>query len=165
MKPFKYSYDRYNRFDVMKVNLPSAASVLFLSRHVLAFLIIGFAFRRAHVSISDAFGGALEPIYMLSDIPALLVFLAMMARHPSSGRLVRFAWRMGPYLLLISAGGYLALLFREIGFDATHFGWAVWAMIFGTAVAVAYVLLSPYARDLFREFPDAALENDGSKKR
>jgi hypothetical protein len=163
MKPYKYPYDRYNRFDVVKVNLPSAASILFLSRHILAFLIIGFAFRRAHVSISDAFGGALEPVYMLSDIPALLVFLAMMARHPSSGRLTRSAWRMGPYLLLISAGGYLALLFHEIGLDAAHFGWAVWTMIFGTVAAVAYVLLSPYARDLFREFPDPALDGDGSK--
>ena len=164
MKRYKYPYDRYNRFDVVKVNLPSAASVLFLCRHVLAFLIIGFAFRRAHVSLSDAFGGAVEPVYMLSDIPALLVCLAMLARHPSSGRLVRMAWRLGPYLLLVSAAGYLALLVRELGFDPAHFGWAVWAMVLGTAASVAYVFLSPYARDLFREFPDPVPDHGGSAK-
>lgn len=165
MKRYKYSFDRYNRFDVVKVNLPSAASTLFLCRHVLTFLIVGFAFRRAHVSLSDAFGGTLEPVYMLSDIPALLVCLAMLARHPSSGRLIRMAWRLGPYLLLISGAGYLTLLVRELGFDPGRFGWAVWAMVFSTALSVAYVFLSPYARDLFREFPDPALAHDGPTKK
>lgn len=165
MKPYKYSFDRYNRFGVVKVNLPAAASVLFLSRHVLAFLVIGIAFGRAHLSLSEAFGSAFEPIYMLSDIPALFVLLAMLARHPSGGRLARMTWRLGPYLLPISACGYLALLIRETGLDAARFGWVAWAMVLGTAAAGAYVVASPYARDLFREFPDADAARDGSKNR
>lgn len=165
MQRYKYAYSRYNRFHVVKVNLPTAASVLFLSRHILTFLFLGIAFSRTHIAVNDAFGGLFEPVYMLSDIPALLVFLAMLARHPNSGRLARAAWRLGPYLLLISAAGYLVLLGRQLGFAPGSFGWAAWAMILGTAAAIAYVFLSPYARDVFREFPDAALRDDAPKRK
>ena len=164
MQRYKDPYDRYNRFHVVKVNLPIAASVLFLSRHILTFLFLGIAFSRTHIAINDAFGGLFEPVYMLSDIPALVVFLAMLARHPNSGRPARIAWRLGPYLLLGSAVGYLALLGRQIGFGPGNFGWAAWVMVLGTAAAIAYIFLSPYARDVFREFPDAALRDDAKRK-
>jgi Protein of unknown function (DUF2919) len=101
---------------------------------------------------------------MLSDIPALLVLLAMLGRHPSGGRAVRLIWRSGRYLLTISAAGYLVLLGRQLGLDPTRYGWLVWVMIFGSAAAVSYIFLSPYARDVFSEFPDAEPAGTGKNK-
>jgi hypothetical protein len=163
MTRYKYPYDRYNRFDVLRVNLRTIAAVLFLTRHMLTFLIIGLAFSRMPPDSRSAFGGLFEPVFMAADIPALLVFLAMLARHPKSGRLARIVWRGGPWLLLASAGLYLGLLLREPAVVAAPHGWTYWAMIAGTALSVGYVFFSPYARDLFRQFPDPGLADDDGK--
>lgn len=165
MKRYKYPYIRYNRFDVVKVNAPTMASVLFLSRHILIFLLIGLALGRARVAGGNAYAGLVEPVYMLSDLPALLVFLAMMARHPKSGRSVRLIWHAGPYLLLVSALGYFALLVRQLGPDPTRYVWPIWVVVGATVVAVGYIFLSGYARDVFREFPDARLDDAGERKK
>ena len=165
MSQYKHDFSRYNRFFVVKVNALTAAAVLFLSRHVLAFIVLGIALGRTRLHIQDAFAGVLEPQYMLSDIPALLVLFAMLGRHPKSGRIIRLIWRFGHYLLLISAAAYLFLLGRRLGLDPTHYDWVVWLMVLGSAAAVGYVFLSPYARDVFREFPDAESSEDERRKR
>lgn len=153
MTQYKYHYRRYNEFDVVKVNVPTVVSVLFLSRHVLGLFIIGIALSRAQFDAKDAFSNLFEPIYMLADLPALLVLLAMFSRHPKSGPAIRLIWRCGRYLLLASASAYLILLTQQTGPDVMHYGWAVWLSIGSTAAAIAYVFLTPYVRDLFRQFP------------
>ncbi len=164
MTRYKYPYDRYNRFQVLRVNLGTIVSVLFLSRHVLTFLVLGIALSRAPAAGKDAFSGILEPVYMLADVPALLVFLAMLARHPKTGRALRLVWRCGPLLLPVSALIYLGLVIRQVGTDPAHYGGLIGAMIAGALAAAAYVLLSPYARALFREFPDPRLAEDEAGK-
>ena len=157
MKSYKYHYWRYNEFDVVKVNLLTVLATLFMARHALALLIIGMALRGGRsgkIEAAGAFDGLIEPIYMTADIPAMLVLLAMICRHPKSGTAIRFIWRGAPYLLLASTVIYLALLINLIGFDVAGYGWPVWLSIGGTAAAVGYVFLSPYARDLFRQFPE-----------
>ena len=164
MAPYKFPFDRYNRFQVLRVTLPVVLAVLFLTRHLLTFLVIGIAFSRMPPDSRGAFGGLFEPVFMLADIPALLVFLAMLARHPKSGKLARAVWRAGPWLLLLSAALYLGLLLRQPMESGMPRHWTYWAMIAGTALAVGYVFLSPYARALFREFPDARLAADNDRK-
>jgi hypothetical protein len=165
MDRYKYDYSRYNKFDVVRVNALTAAAVVFLSRHLIAFLVLGIALGRARLHVESAFSGLLEPEYMLSDLPALLVLLAMLGRHPKGGRLTRLIWRSGRYLLLISAAAYIVLLGRQLGLNPAHYSWAAGLMVAGSAAAAGYILFSPYARDLFREFPDAALNDDGTRKR
>ena len=160
----RYPYHFYNQFDVLRINAATIVAVLYLSRHVLTFLILGIALSRAPASGREAFAGILEPIYMLSDIPALLVFLAMLARHPKTGRALRLVWRCGPLLLLGSALLYLGLVIHKVGNDPVQYGWLLAAMIAGAIAAPAYVLLSPYARRLFREFPDPRLAEDAAGK-
>jgi Protein of unknown function (DUF2919) len=164
MKRYRYPYHRYNRFDVLRVNPATIGAVLFLSRHVLTFLVLGIALSRAPASGREAFSGILEPIYMLSDIPALLVFLAMLARHPKTGRALRLVWRSGPLLLPGSTLIYLGLVIRQVGSDPANYGWLLGAVIAGALVASTYVVLSPYARELFREFPDPSLAEDATGK-
>lgn len=153
MPAYKYPYTRYNRYDVLRVNIPTACATLFLSRHILSFIVIGIAFSRAAPDSKNAFGGLFEPIFMATDIPALLLLIAMLARHPKSGRAIRALWRAGPYLLSGSAALYGILLYRQLGGAPEAADWRSWLMIGGTVLSVAYVFLSPYARDLFRQFP------------
>jgi len=164
MDRYKYPYNRYNRFDVVRVNAATTGAVMFLCRHILAFLVTGIAFSRAPPDSRSAFNGLFEPVYMLADIPALTVFLAMLARHPKSGMIPRLIWRGGPWLLLASAGIFLALLVRRMGADPAQYGWPLWATAAGTIASAAYVFLSPYARDLFRQFPDPSLAEDDTGK-
>ena len=164
MSRYRYPYNRYNRFDVLRVNPATVAAVLFLSRHVLTFLVLGIALSRMPASGRGAFSGLFEPVYMLADIPALLVFLAMLARHPKTGPTLRLVWRCGPLLLLGSTLIYLGLVIRQVGIDPAQYGWLLGAMIAGAVAAPAYVLLSPYARALFGEFPDPRLAEDGPDK-
>ncbi len=157
MKTYKYHYRRYNEFDVVKVNLLTIFATIFMARHVVGLFFIGMALRggrSGRIEAKGAFDGLIEPIYMAADIPAMLVLLAMLCRHPKSGTAIRFIWRGGPYLLLASAAIYLALLINLIGFDVAGYGWPVWLSIGGAAAAVGYVFLSPYARDMFRQFPE-----------
>ena len=164
MKPYRYPYDRYNRFGVLRVNPATIGAVLYLSRHVLTFLVLGIALSRAPADGREAFRGILEPVYMLADIPALLVLLAMLARHPKTGRVLRLVWRCGPVLLFASTLFYIGLVMREVGIDPARYGWLLGAMVGGAIAAAAYVLLSPYARALFREFPDPSLAEDAAGK-
>jgi Protein of unknown function (DUF2919) len=164
MSQYKYDFSRYNRFAVVKVNALTAAAVLFLSRHILTFIVLGIALSRTRLHIQDAFAGILEPRYMYSDVPALLVLLAMLGRHPKSGSVIRLLWRSGRYLLLISAATYLVLLARQLGPDPMRYGWMVWLMILGSTAAVGYIFLSPYARDVFREFPDPEPSEDDRRR-
>ncbi len=157
MKSYKYHYRRYNEFDVVKVNLLTIFATLFMARHVLGLFIIGMALRGGRsgkIEAKGAFDGLIEPIYMTADIPAMLVLLAMICRHPKSGTAIRFIWRGAPYLLLASTVIYLALLVNSIGSNVAGYGWPVWLSIGGTAAALGYVFFSPYARDLFRQFPE-----------
>lgn len=155
-----FPFARYNRFGVLRVNALTAACVLFLSRHVLAFIVLGIALSRTDPSSRQAFHGLFEPVYMLADVPALLVLLAMLSRHPKSGRVLRVIWRGGRWLLAASAVLYLGLLIRQVGPDPVRYGWAIGSMVAGTLLSTGYVHLSPYARTLFREFPDASLAED-----
>ncbi len=164
MKSYKYHYRRYNEFDVVKVNLPTILATLFMARHALALLIIGMALRGGRsgkIEAKGAFDGLIEPIYVTADIPAMLVLLAMLCRHPKSGTAIRFIWRSAPYLLVASTVIYFALLISLIGSDVAGYGWPVWLSIGGTAATLGYVFLSPYARDLFRQFPERLEKEKG----
>lgn len=160
-----FPYHRYNRFGVLRVNALTVLSTLFLSRHVLAFIVLGIALSRADPSSRQAFHGLFEPIYMIADGPALLLLLAMLSRHPKSGPALRMIWRGGRLLLAASAALYLGLLVRQLGLEPARYGWAAGSMVAGTLLAVGYVNLSPYARSLFRDYPDASLAEDDTRPR
>ena len=54
--------------------------------------------------------------------------------------------------------------FRHRDFNIARLGWAVWLSIAVTAAAVTYVFASPYAHDLFRQFPEAPDDGQGPAK-
>jgi len=155
---------RYNRYGVLRINLMTVIAILFMSRHVLTFVILGIALSRAQPSSRNAFSGLFEPIFMLADIPALLVLLAAISRHPKSGMTLRIIWRGGAWLLLGSAAIYLGLLSRQMGDDPARYGWTAWTMVAGTALSAVYVIIARYPRTLFRQYPDASLAEEDTGK-
>lgn len=164
MRGSDFPLGRYNRYGVLRINLTTVLAILFLSRHVLTFVILGIALSRAHPSSRDAFSGLFEPIFMLTDIPALFVLLAAISRHPKSGKTLRVIWRFGAWLLLGSAATYLGLLSRQIGDDPTRYGWIAWTVVAGTVASTAYVTIARYPRALFHQYPDASLAEDDTGK-
>lgn len=159
MPEMKFDYLRYNSRGVLKVNLITIASILFFSRHLLGFFVVGMAFSRSRGGSSGAFEEFLAPTYILADIPALLLLFASFARHPKGGDLSRRIWRHGPYMFVASLAIYLYLLIDDFGFDLSVLKPFTLVSIGIMIAVIAYAFIAPYARELYAQFPDKEAED------
>ena len=157
-----YGYQRYNQYEVLKPHWGYWLISLFLSRHVIGFVLVsmsgGGGGRVGAGREAIELGGVMsliEPIYMIADIPALMLLYALGARIPKSGAVVRWVWGAGRWLFLASVGIYLALFALTRGVHAETFGPATWTSLALSAFVLAYVLGSRYLKDLFGQFPAA----------
>ncbi len=157
-----YDYRRYNQHDVLKPHWGFWLTILFLSRHVIGFVLVSMSGRGGgRVGVGKEaidLGGVMsliEPIYMIADIPALVLLYALGARLPKSGAAVRWLWGAGRWLILASIAIYLALFALTRGIDVETFGPATWASLALSAFVVTYVLGSKFMKDLFSQFPQA----------
>ncbi len=162
----RYDFIRYNRYGVLRPSLGLWLSLTFLCRHVITILLVAMAAGRGMQGGNNAmdmsdFGHLVTPIFMLSDLPALMLLLALAARLPTAGVLPRAIWRAGRLLLLLSILAYAGLIVRHwpaVGISG--FAVADWLGFAGTSAIALYVLGSTYLADLFREFPDRPNSND-----
>ncbi len=157
-----YDYRRYNQYDVLKPHWGFWLTILFLSRHVIGFVLVSMSGRgggRVGVGTEaiDLAGvmSLIEPIYMIADVPALVLLYALGARLPKAGAAVRGVWNAGRWLILASVAIYLALFALTHGVDVETFGRATWASLALTALVVSYVFGSNFMKDLFGQFPAA----------
>ncbi len=157
-----YDYRRYNQYDVLKPHWGFWLTILFLSRHVIGFILVSMSGRGGgRVGVEKEaidLGGVMsliEPIYMIADVPALVLLYALGARLPKSGAVVRWLWDAGRWLILASVAIYLALFVLKRGFDVETFGPATWVSLALSAVVVTYALGSKFLKDLFGQFPAA----------
>ncbi len=157
-----YDYRRYNQHDVLKPHWGFWLTILFLSRHVIGFILVAMSGRgggRVGVGKEAIDLGSvmslIEPIYMIADIPALALFYALGARLPRSGAAIRWVWDAGRWLILASIAIYLTLFALTRGIDVETFGRATWATLALSALIVGYVLGSRYMKELFGQFPQA----------
>ena len=150
----RHHYLRYNRHGVLRPNWAAWAILLFLCRHVIAYVLIGVAAGRGPRSWLDLHELAwlLDPIYLASDIPALAVLLALAGRVPGAGRAARAVWRHGRWLILLSLGAYPAILVTA-GPPILDLGVPAWLALGANLILAAYVLRSRYLGDMFGEFP------------
>jgi len=86
----------------------------------------------------------IEPIYMVTDIPALMLLYTLSARIPKSGAAVRCVWNAGRWLIVTSVGIYFALFALTRGINPETFGPATWASFALNAFVVTYVIGSRY---------------------
>lgn len=157
----KYDYTRYNQYDVLRLNWAYWMITLFLSHHLLLLMLIGVsAGRGGGGPRNPALAALVDPVFFVSDLPALILLFTAGARLPKSGKLPRFLWRQGRYLLLSSSTLYLGLLSWRQGFDLFGFQPVTWGLIVINLILMAYVMKSGYLRDLFSQFPDPDPEPD-----
>ncbi len=157
-----YDYRRYNKYDQLKPDWRFWLTVVFLSRHVVGFVLVsmsgsGVGGRGGGVG-RDAIdlGGVIaliEPIYMIADIPALVLLYALGARMPKSGAAVRSVWGAGRSLIIASVAIYLALFSLTRGLDVAAYGPATWVTLALSALIAAYAVRSGYLKDMFAQFP------------
>jgi hypothetical protein len=151
----KYHYTRYNQYDVLRLNWAYWTITLFLSRHLILLMLIGVsAGKTGGGPRNPALAALLDPVYFVSDLPALFLLFVAGARLPKSGGSTRFLWRQGRTILLSSSALYIGLLFWQQGFDVAGFQPVTWGLIALNLAVMAYVMKSAYLRDLFSEFPD-----------
>lgn len=154
-QPAKYDYLKYNRYDVLRLNWLYWVVVLFLTRHVLILMFIGFAKGRSGTGPSDpALAALLDPLFFASDVPALILLAFTGARLPSGGTGVRTLWRNGRAFITASCLLYLGLLFWQLGGELLTAHAVTWAMIAVNLLVVAVVWRSRYLKDMFGQFPD-----------
>jgi hypothetical protein len=94
---------------------------------------------------------------VLSDIPALLVLLAIAQRRPGGAGWARRLWNRGPMLLASGYGAHIVLLFSlNHGAFAHGFNETTFRLLSACAVDVAamgYVLKSKLVKNIFVDFP------------
>lgn len=160
-RPARYDFIAYNRYGVLRPSLGLWLSLAFLCRHVATILLVvmaaGRGARDSGIDLSE-FGHLLNPWFMLADLPAVALLLALAARVPTAGSIPRVLWRSGRFLLLGACLVYAGLILRHLPADDARLAVADWLGFAGTAGVAAYAILSPYLGDLFREFPERSGE-------
>jgi len=150
----KYDYTSYNHYDVLRLNWVYWAVILFLCRHLILLMLIGVsAGRGGDGPRNPALAALLDPVFFVSDLPALILLFVAGARLPKGGSKTRFLWRCGRYLLLSSSGLYIGLSLSKLGFTFGNFQPVTWGLIALNIFLMIYVMKSAYLRDLFSQFP------------
>ncbi|MBX9606954.1 MAG: DUF2919 domain-containing protein [Gammaproteobacteria bacterium] len=139
-----YHPDAYDEHFALRIPLTLWA-VLLYALHAECLLLLG------HLPQAGAELGYLlayvAPNELVASLPALAVLVAALRRRPTAGRLPRFVWRQGAWLLLASLVADLAL-----ALTSRHGAWAA-ARVAGDLASIAVVVTSARIRDTFADFP------------
>ena len=150
----KYDYTCYNQYDVLRLNWVYWAVTLFLCRHLILLMLIGVsAGRGGEGQRNPALAALLDPVFFVSDLPAIILLFVAGARLPNGGSKTRFMWCCGRYLLLSSSGLYIGLSISNLGFAFGNFQPVTWGLVALNIFLMIYVMKSAYLRDLFSQFP------------
>jgi hypothetical protein len=153
----KYGPESYDDYLCLRPPRLLIASLIFLCRGFVVFVLV--AASREVPAMLDDLGGvdAIGVGGSLATIPAALVLYAAGARVPSARAFVRWIWKRGRALVLLSALAYISLFLARLGSNPR--GWshntsvAANAMVLVEVAIIGYVLWSPRVRQTFRDFP------------
>jgi hypothetical protein len=146
-----YDYSRYNHHGVLRVNWVLWLALLYMTRHTLVLAFLLFASSRGQTPLG--FAALFEPIYMISDLPALALMLAMGARVPNAGKAARAVWRHGRQIILDSIAIYFVLFLWKHWGEIGRLDPVLWGNILVNLVIAGLVMRSRYLADLFNDFP------------
>ena len=156
-----YDYTRYNHHGVLRVNWMLWLVLLYMTRHTLVLAFLLFAASRAQTQGGGLGNAALfQPVYMISDLPALALMLAMGARVPQAGKVARAIWHHGRHIILDSIAIYFVFFLWKHWGDIGRLDPVLWGNIFVNLAIAALVMRSRYLADLFNEFPKTDSGND-----
>jgi hypothetical protein len=156
----RYDHTRYDRYDVLRPNWAFWAMALFLSRHLVFLLLLGISHGKGGGSSAPnpSLGALIEPVYFISDIPALVLMYVAGNRVPAAGNALRFLWRNGRTMLILAIIAYFGLMVFKLGAAILDFHLLTVAIVVINLVILAALLTNRYFRDLFAQFPAPAPE-------
>lgn len=146
-----YEYSRYNHHGALRVNWVLWLVLLYMTRHTLVLALLVFASSRGQTPLG--FSALFEPVYMISDLPALALVLAMGARVPNAGKAARAVWRHGQQIILDSIAIYFVLFIWKHWGAIGRLDLILWGNIFVNLFIAGLVMRSRYLADLFNDFP------------
>jgi hypothetical protein len=153
----RYDHTRYDRYDVLRPTWAFWVMVLFLSRHLVFLLLLGISHGKGgSAPPNPSLGALIEPIYFISDIPALVLIYVAGNRVPGAGTALRFLWHNGRTILMLSIVTYFALMIFKLGAGVFDFHLLTVAIVLLNLGILAALLTNQYFRDLFAQFPAPA---------
>ena len=158
-----YDFSRYNHHGVLRVNWILWLVLLYMTRHTLVLAFLLFAASRGQTQGglgSLGVAALLEPVYMISDLPALALMLALGARVPQAGKVARAVWRHGRHIILDSIAIYFVLFLWKHWGEIGQLNPVLWGNVFVNLVIAVLVIRSRYLADLFNDFPKMDSDND-----
>ena len=152
---FKYEYWRYDKHFVLKPPLALKISLVVLCKDLILSLLLGATnFKSKGSSLGSDAVDIVQPVFILSALPAAALFLAMVARGPDAGTITRFVWRNGRILITLSVLTYLALFLASFGFEIRNYSVTHGFMFLAYAIILTHCWRSTLLKDVFLEFPD-----------
>jgi len=153
----KYSELHYDENLLLKVPPLLWLSILYGIRH---FFIVGAAvLMPMDVVTIPWINFQTSPYFMLTDLPAVLVLLAIGHRIPNAMSFMRWVWMHGRWLLISSYLAGIALFIymnREVMSDPNSWDFPDGMLVVVIDFAfVGYLLSSGLVRDDFNDFPSS----------
>lgn len=154
-QPNKYDYLSYNRYDVLRLNWLYWVIVLFLTRHIVVLMVLGFARGKSGAGPSNAaLASLIDPLFFVSDVPAIILLMVTGARLPSGKKTTRSLWKNGRYFMSASCFLYIALLLWQQGAQILSAHPLTWVLMAVNVGVVVVTWRSRYLKDLFDQFPE-----------
>ena len=151
----KYDIPDYNKYLSLKVDLKMWVILLYLI-HPYWILVLSIVNRKDRTALLNIVYPDRLPMSLAAAaaIPTLLVLYALKHRKPNANSKVRWLWRNGRLLLLLSTILYASVPFISITLASTYKASnSVWIQLGICVLITLYLLLSRRVRDTFSDFP------------
>ncbi len=149
----EYTPDDYNEHDVLKVPVSLIVTLLFALKHYIFVIAIALGARRSATLKDFLWGLDTDIVILLTMLPALVVALAMMKRHPGAPDTVRWIWKHGLLLLWATLSADAVVLGLKLLLSERGGGILSYFLVFLDVWFIYYLYVSKRIRDVFLEFP------------
>ena len=148
----KYDLYCYDENLVLRVP-PLLSAAIYWSIHHVFLLILG-----ASSNSGEVFGLVLNysgsALFLISDLPGVLVLFARLNRMPDAGANVRWIWRHGLVLLMVGLSMSTVVTFYYYYREIVEFENPGFFIVTANFCIFLYLLFSHYVRDVFADFPN-----------
>ena len=147
---------KYNQYYVLRPSLLLILILGFLCKDFFMVLIVGavaFKSKGGGDGLSDLVA-LISPTFFFADLPVIGLFFALSARRPDGGKLPRFLWHNGQYMILLSIVFYSLILISLRNYEISNFSLLDWIVVAVNLTIVGYIFSSKFIKDTFVEFPE-----------
>ncbi len=151
----RYHSFRYDDRFVLKVSPFLWVTLFYALRHVI---LVGLSFLPKTGGSLGFLRHQVDPLFLLTGLPALLVVYAFFLRAPNATPFDRRIWHAGRWLLASSYVLHLVLLlslqYKAVLADFLESGIVIMLFALVDLLVISYLLRSPLVRDIFADYPE-----------